>query len=155
LGFTGVGLRIVCSTAYEPNPSRSPPWLRGTQRQTAGSPTNLVPHECPLRFGGIRGSTQPSPRHVPVVDAFSRVLTVCHVMLQDVYDRLLLHRLDPRWVSGEVHVEVFGRRFMITDRPGGLAVRTLVTTAPVTLDHPDDVFAAMGLGINATGGGVR
>jgi hypothetical protein len=72
-------------------------------------------------------------------------------MLQDVYDRLLLRRLGPRWVGDEVHVDVFGRRFMIGDRPGGLAVRTLATSAPVTFEDPEDVLAAMGLGFDATG----
>jgi hypothetical protein len=73
-------------------------------------------------------------------------------MLQDVFDLLLLHRLEPRWVDGEVHVDIFGRRFMIGDRPGRVAVRTLATTAPVTFDDPEDALAAMGLGLlDATG----
>ena len=72
-------------------------------------------------------------------------------MLQDVFDRLLLRQLEPRWVDGEVHVQVLGRRFMIADRPGALAVRTLAGTTPVMFDDPDDVLAAMGLGLEATG----
>jgi hypothetical protein len=72
-------------------------------------------------------------------------------VLQDVYDRLLLRGLSPRWVGGEVHVDVHGRRFMVNDRPGGLAVRTLATAVPVMFDDPDDALAAMGLGLDATG----
>jgi hypothetical protein len=72
-------------------------------------------------------------------------------MLQDVYERLLFYRLDPRWIGDEIHVDVHGRRFMIRGRPDGLAVRTLATAAPVTFDDPDDALAAMGLGFDATG----
>jgi hypothetical protein len=66
-------------------------------------------------------------------------------MLQDVYDRLLLHRLEPRWVDGELHVDVHGRAFAFTDYPGGVAVRTLAVRAPVIFRHPDDAIAALGL----------
>ena len=91
------------------------------------------------------------------MDAFARMAIVGRVkeggycMLQDVYDRLLLRRLDPRWVGREVHVDVHGRRFMLADRPGGVAVRTLATTAPVTFEDPEDALAAMGLALDATG----
>jgi hypothetical protein len=66
-------------------------------------------------------------------------------MLQDVYDRLLLHRLEPRWVGDELHVDVFGRRFMVADHPGGVAMRTLTVTAPVVFEEPDEAIAALGL----------
>lgn len=72
-------------------------------------------------------------------------------MLQDVYERLLLGRLYPRWVGAELHVDVHGRRFMIRGGPDSLSVRTLATTAPVTFDDPDDALAAMGVGLDATG----
>jgi hypothetical protein len=72
-------------------------------------------------------------------------------MLQDVYERLLLGRLYPRWVGAELHVDVHGRRFMLRDHAGGLVLRTLATSAPVTFDDPDDAMAAMGLGLDATG----
>ncbi len=54
-------------------------------------------------------------------------------------------------MGGEVHVSVHGRPFMIGDRPGGLLVHTLATSAPVMFDDPDDVLAAMGLELDATG----
>jgi hypothetical protein len=59
---------------------------------------------------------------------------------QDLYERLLLHRLGTRSVGAELHVH--GRRFMIRNRPGGLLVRTLATAAPVNFGDPDDVLAA-------------
>jgi hypothetical protein len=66
-------------------------------------------------------------------------------MLQDIYERLLRRRLAPRWGGGEVHVDVHGRRFMLADRPGGVRMRTLEATAPLTFDNLDDALAAMGL----------
>jgi hypothetical protein len=72
-------------------------------------------------------------------------------MLQDVYERLLLSHLDPRWVADELHVDVHGRRFMLAAHPDGVAVRTLATTVPVAFDDPEDALNAMGLGLDATG----
>jgi hypothetical protein len=66
-------------------------------------------------------------------------------MLQDIYDLLLLHRVEPRWVDGEVHVEVHGRAFALSDYPGGVAVRTLAVRDSAILRHPDDALAALGL----------
>jgi hypothetical protein len=66
-------------------------------------------------------------------------------MMRDVYDRLLLRRLEPRWVGNEVHVDVHGRAFALTDYPGGVGVRTLTATAPVVFRHPDDAIVALGL----------
>jgi hypothetical protein len=87
-------------------------------------------------------------RHAPDL----RASQVDRAMLQDVYDRLLLHRLEPRWVAHEVHVDVFGRRFMLADRPGGVSMRTLAVTTQVAFDDPEDALAAMGLGrLDATG----
>jgi hypothetical protein len=65
-------------------------------------------------------------------------------MLQDVYEWLRLCRLEPRWVADEVHVDIFGRRFMVADHPGGVAVRTLAVTTPVVFGNPDDAIAALG-----------
>jgi hypothetical protein len=73
-------------------------------------------------------------------------------MLQDIYDRLLFCRLEPRWVAHEVHVDVFGRRFMLAERPGGITMRTLAGTTQVTFHDFADALAAMGLGaLDATG----
>jgi hypothetical protein len=72
-------------------------------------------------------------------------------MLQDIYERLLLHRLEPRWGGGEVHVNIDGRRFMLADRPGGVSVRSLSSTAPMIFDNPEDALAALGLALDATG----
>ena len=66
-------------------------------------------------------------------------------MLQDVYARLLTHQLEPRWVGNELHVDVFGRRFMVGDHPNGVAVRTLTVTAPVVFEEPEEAIAALGL----------
>jgi hypothetical protein len=40
---------------------------------------------------------------------------------------------------------------MLADRPGGVAVRTLAATTPVTFDDAEEALAAMGLGLDATG----
>jgi hypothetical protein len=66
-------------------------------------------------------------------------------MLEALYERLFLSWLDPRWVDGEVHVDVSGRRFMLAERPTGISMRTLSTTHPVIFDDPKDALAAMGL----------
>jgi hypothetical protein len=72
-------------------------------------------------------------------------------MLQDIYEQLIKRRLEPRWGGGEVHVNIDGRRFMLADRPGGVAVRTLAATAPMIFDNPEDALAALGLALDATG----
>jgi hypothetical protein len=66
-------------------------------------------------------------------------------MLQDIFDRLRLRGLEPRWVDGELHVDVHGRAFAFADHPDGAAVRTLAGTAPVIFRHPDDAITALGL----------
>ena len=66
-------------------------------------------------------------------------------MLQDVFARLLSHQLEPRWVGDELHVDVFGRRFVVGAHPSGVAVRTLAVTAPVVFEEPDEAIAALGL----------
>ena len=66
-------------------------------------------------------------------------------MLHDVYVRLLLHRAEPRWINGELHVEVFGRRFTLVDHPNGVAVRTLAATAAVVFESPEEALAGLGL----------
>jgi hypothetical protein len=40
---------------------------------------------------------------------------------------------------------------MLADGPGGVAVRTLAATTPVTFEDPVEALAAMGLGLDATG----
>jgi hypothetical protein len=73
-------------------------------------------------------------------------------MLQDVYERLLLRRLDPRWVGDELHVDVHGRRFMIRGRPDGLSVRTLATAADSGhREHRDRTIVSARIGIVITG----
>jgi hypothetical protein len=73
-------------------------------------------------------------------------------MLTALYEHLCLSWLDPRWVGGEIHVDVFGRRFILGEQPNGVALRTLAVTTPVMFDDPKEVLAAMGLGtIGATG----
>jgi hypothetical protein len=72
-------------------------------------------------------------------------------MIHALYERLFLCWLDPQWVNGEVHVDVFGRRFILAETPTGISMRTLAVTAPVTFEDPDDAWAAMGLGLEATG----
>ena len=66
-------------------------------------------------------------------------------MLHDVYVRLLLHRASPRWINGELHVEVLGRRFTLVDHPNGVAVRTLAATAAVVFESPEEALAGLGL----------
>jgi hypothetical protein len=54
---------------------------------------------------------------MPAIDGFARVLTVCRVMLQDVFDRLVTLGLGRVWVGYEVHVDVASFRYAIADKP--------------------------------------
>jgi hypothetical protein len=40
---------------------------------------------------------------------------------------------------------------MIRGGPDALVVRTLAGSSPVTFDDPEDLLAAMGIGLDATG----
>jgi hypothetical protein len=67
-------------------------------------------------------------------------------MLQNVYNVLLLRRLAPRWVEGEIHVDVGGRAFAVAHHPAGVAVRRRTTDAAADVyEEPADAFAALGL----------
>jgi hypothetical protein len=52
-------------------------------------------------------------------------------MLPDVFEGLLSHPLAPQRVGDELHIDVFGGRFMVGPLPGGVAVRTVAATTPV------------------------
>jgi hypothetical protein len=70
-------------------------------------------------------------------------------MLQDVYNLLLLQRLEPRWVNGELHVDEYGRAFAVTEHPDGVAVCKRTTTAAddkvfaYICEEPDQALAAL------------
>jgi hypothetical protein len=72
-------------------------------------------------------------------------------MLEDVYELLVLRRLAPRWVDGEVHVDVRGRAFAVADHPVGVAIVKRPTARPDAKVYanvcraPDQAIAAMGL----------
>jgi hypothetical protein len=67
-------------------------------------------------------------------------------MLQNVYNVLLLRRLAPRWVEGEIHVDVRGRAFAVARHPTGIAVRTRTTGSPAEVyEEPGAAFVALGL----------
>jgi hypothetical protein len=67
-------------------------------------------------------------------------------MLQNVYNVLLLRRLEPRWVEGEVHVDVGGRAFALAHHPAGVAIRRRAPDSPAEVyEEPGDAFTALGL----------
>jgi hypothetical protein len=72
-------------------------------------------------------------------------------MLQEVFDLLLLRRLEPRWVGGELHVEVRGRAYALADYPGGVAIRKAETRTPDepifanVCEEPEEAITALGL----------
>jgi hypothetical protein len=67
-------------------------------------------------------------------------------MLQNVFNVLLLRRLEPRWVEGEIHVDVRGRAFAVAHHPAGVAVRKRAAdSAAEVYEEPGDAFTALGL----------
>jgi hypothetical protein len=73
------------------------------------------------------------------------------IMLRDVYDMLWSGGLEPRWVDGEVHVEIRGRSFAVADSPRGVTIRKqhIASPAETIADVCGDrrqVLSALGLG---------
>jgi hypothetical protein len=73
-------------------------------------------------------------------------------MLQDVYNMLLSGRLGPRWVDGEVHVEIHGRSFAVAGDPHGVTIRKQHMASPAetiadVCANTGQVLSALGLGL--------
>jgi hypothetical protein len=72
-------------------------------------------------------------------------------MLRDVYNMLWSGGLEPRWVDGEVHIEIHGRSFAVAASPHGVTIRKqhMASPAEMIADICADmgqVRAALGLG---------
>jgi hypothetical protein len=66
-------------------------------------------------------------------------------ILREVYDRLLLHRTEPRWVDDELYVDVHGRAFAVAECPGGVAVRMQGATVAKVCEDLDEALGALGI----------
>jgi hypothetical protein len=72
--------------------------------------------------------------------------------LQDVYDMLLSGQLEPRWVEGEVHLEVRGRAFAVAGHSHGVTIRKQHAASPAetvadVCTDTDQLLSALGLGL--------
>jgi hypothetical protein len=72
-------------------------------------------------------------------------------MLQEVFDLLLLRRLEPQWVGGELHVQIRGRAYALANYPGGVAIREADMKTPdesifaSVCEQPEEAISALGL----------
>jgi hypothetical protein len=72
-------------------------------------------------------------------------------MLKDIYELLLLRRLDARWVGAELHVDVRGSGYAVVDHPVGVAVRKRRAakvdekTFAYVCQGPGEAISALGL----------
>jgi hypothetical protein len=70
-------------------------------------------------------------------------------MLRDFCTLLVLRRLAPEWIGGEVRVDVAGRQFVLADHPFGVVVREEPEEVAVVCEDPDDALAALGLPVES------
>ena len=67
-------------------------------------------------------------------------------MLEDLFDLLLLRRLDPARVDGDVHVDVLGRSYAVAEHPLGLSVQRRVPQAvAIVCEGIEAALAILGL----------
>jgi hypothetical protein len=86
------------------------------------------------QVGNPTPTLEPGTTHPPERDTIFR----------QVYERLLFHRIVPRWVDDELYVNVHGRAFALLERPRGVAVRMQGTTAATVCEELGEALAALG-----------